>query len=311
MPQPEKLDKEGSRSTDVAGGKHSFAQRARGATGPRTVQGKQRSRYNAIKSGVFARFVLLKHESRVDYESVLNGLREDFQPQGTLEMLLVEDLAVLTLRKRRLLQAEAAEIGKGVEFATLESIQAQDRGWWDRLRAGESLGGMLRDCSNPIVVHEAIGILTLCRSRLEKFGFYRDEDLWLLRKLYGLDHDGATPLGIFRTHQCYSKLATKAPNGNDNALSPDELRNEMLRLYDAEIRRLEILKEAGEVVDKQRREYQMIAALVPSQIVMERLLRYENHLSREVDRTLNHSSASKESVRGQSVPPSLRVELSG
>jgi hypothetical protein len=311
MPQPEKLDKEGSRSTDVAGGKHTFDRGARGATGPRTVHGKQRSRYNAIKSGIFAKFVLLEHESPAEYESVLNGLREDFQPQGTLETLLVENLAVLTWRKRRLLRAEAAEIGNGVEFTTLDSLRAQDRDRWDRLRAGESSDGMLRDWSNPLVVDEFIEVLKICRTRLEKFGFYKDEDPWLLRKLYGLDHDGAAPLGIFRTYKLYSKIATRAPNVNDDRPSPDELKKEMLGLFDEEISRLEILKEVGEAVDKQRRGYQMIAALVPSQPVMERLLRYENHLNRAFDRTLNQLERLQRIRKGQSVPPSLRVELSG
>ncbi|HXP72216.1 MAG TPA: hypothetical protein VOA88_23290 [Candidatus Dormibacteraeota bacterium] len=308
MPQPEKLDE---KSTDATGSKNSFARGARGSTGPRTVPGKQRSRYNAIKRGIFAKFVLLEHESAADYESVLNGLREDFHPEGTLETLLVENLAAIIWRKRRFLQAEAAEIANGLEFKSLESIQAQDRERWDRLRSGESLGGMLRDWSNPLVVDEAIEILTLLRTIFEKFGFYKDEDSWLLRKLYGLDHDDAAALSLFRTYKIYSKLATRAPKENDDRPSPDELKNEMLGFFDAEISRLKVLKELGEEVDKRKREHQKIAAQVPSQPVMDRLIRYENHLSREFDRTLNQLERLQRIRRGQPVPPSLRVELSG
>ena len=65
------------------------------STGPRTPQGKQRSKFNARKHDLFSKAVLLQDESRVEYESLLNGLREDWQPQGKLETVLVEKLAVV------------------------------------------------------------------------------------------------------------------------------------------------------------------------------------------------------------------------
>jgi hypothetical protein len=61
---------------------------------------------------------------------------------------------------------------------------------------------------------------------------------------------------------------------------------------------------------KQKGEYQTIAALVPSQDVVERLLRYEAHLGREFDRTLNQLERLQRIRLGQPVPPSVRVELS-
>lgn len=80
------------------------------ATGPRTVRGKQKSRYNALKHGIFAQGILEDRESKADYHLVLTGLLEDFQPEGALEELLVEKLAMLFWRYRRLLRAEREEI---------------------------------------------------------------------------------------------------------------------------------------------------------------------------------------------------------
>jgi hypothetical protein len=105
---------------------------ARKSTGPRTTAGKQKSRYNALKSGIFAKVVLLKRESPTEYGSLLNGLREDLQPQGTLEAALVENLAALLWRKRRLLRAESAEITNAVEFMSLDSGQPKLLEAWDR-----------------------------------------------------------------------------------------------------------------------------------------------------------------------------------
>jgi hypothetical protein len=85
------------------------------STGPRTPQGKERSKFNARKHGLFSKAVLLQGESRAEYDALLNGLMEDFQPQGKLETVLVENLAILLWRKRRLLQVETARISNCIE----------------------------------------------------------------------------------------------------------------------------------------------------------------------------------------------------
>jgi hypothetical protein len=84
------------------------------STGPRTPQGKERSKFNARKHGLFSKAVLLKDESRAEYDALLNGLMEDFCPQGKLETVLVENLAVLIWRKRRLIQVESAQISNRI-----------------------------------------------------------------------------------------------------------------------------------------------------------------------------------------------------
>jgi|SRR6185437_563736 len=65
------------------------------ATGPPTRQGKERSKYNAIKHGIFSNLPFLHGESKAQFDSLLNGLREYLKPEGTLEEVLVEKLATL------------------------------------------------------------------------------------------------------------------------------------------------------------------------------------------------------------------------
>jgi hypothetical protein len=83
--------------------------------GPRTPEGKERSKYNAVKHGIFSKVVVLKGEPRVTFDKLLNGLFSDLRPQGTLEEIIVEKLAILAWRYRRLLIAEA-ENSQGVNF---------------------------------------------------------------------------------------------------------------------------------------------------------------------------------------------------
>src|SRR4051812_29064557 len=101
-----------SGAAKVAKGAHLI----RGRTGPRTVRGKEKSSQNSVKHGIFSKVVLLPGESQVEFDALLRGLCEDFQPVGTFEDGLVEVLAVTRWRQRRLLIAEGAEIQAGREF---------------------------------------------------------------------------------------------------------------------------------------------------------------------------------------------------
>jgi len=77
------------------------------ATGPRTQLGKQRSSLNALKLGIFSKVVVLKNESQTEFEDLLDGLCDYLQPEGTLEQILVEKLAALFWRERRLIIADS------------------------------------------------------------------------------------------------------------------------------------------------------------------------------------------------------------
>src|SRR3954451_15916292 len=96
----------------------------RGRTGPRTVQGKEKSSQNSVKHGIFATAVVLPGESQAAFDALLRGLCEDFQPVGTFEDGLVEVLAVTRWRQRRLLIAEGAEIQAGRQFIDWDVKQA-------------------------------------------------------------------------------------------------------------------------------------------------------------------------------------------
>jgi hypothetical protein len=76
------------------------------------------SRFNATKHGILSRHLLLPWENEADYERLLGMLVEEHEPVGPTETHLVEELAGIIWRKRRLRQAEAAAHQRGVSEAT-------------------------------------------------------------------------------------------------------------------------------------------------------------------------------------------------
>jgi len=74
---------------------------AQKSTGPRSVEGKRRSSFNALKHGACATQVVLPYEKRADYDQFHQNLLDDYQPQSVLEELMLERLATAQWLSRR------------------------------------------------------------------------------------------------------------------------------------------------------------------------------------------------------------------
>jgi hypothetical protein len=297
------------RSAQIAGLEAFPKVPARKVTGPRTKLGKQRSRYNALKHGIFSKVLLLDGESETEYQSLVAGLRAARQPRGALEESLVENLAVLMWRKRRLLEAERAEIAKAREFEVLDwavsSLSQRDEVIHKALDMEDRIGGMLHEWSNPFVLAECISLLKGLREDLEQNGFDPRHEK-ILGKIYG-------PVGGFLC--AYLELSQEARSASANSVDGtnsvyEEKRAEALKLLAAEIKERRTQQVDLFAIAKHRIEYIKQAASVPSQEVLERLLRYEASLSREVDRTLRQLERLQRMRLGQPVPPSIQLEVS-
>ena len=84
------------------------------ATGPCTAEGKRRVSQNARKHGLYSNAsffwdaaIALGEDPR-EFQRLLKGLVQARQPANTLEMVLVQDIALLIWKKSRLDRAEAA-----------------------------------------------------------------------------------------------------------------------------------------------------------------------------------------------------------
>jgi hypothetical protein len=74
----------------------------------------QTVRYNAVKHGILAKLTVLAHEDHNEFDSLLAALIEEHNPAGMTEQHLVEELASIIWRKRRVLLAEGAAINRGL-----------------------------------------------------------------------------------------------------------------------------------------------------------------------------------------------------
>jgi hypothetical protein len=97
------------------------------STGPKTPEGKRKSSLNAVKTGLTGTTVLLPSDDAAEYQRHIAAYENEFRPVGLEESELVQSLADISWRLRRIPALEMAIYAQGrIEFADLFEEQ-EDR----------------------------------------------------------------------------------------------------------------------------------------------------------------------------------------
>jgi hypothetical protein len=81
---------------------------AQNSTGPKTPEGKDKSRRNGLQHGLTAKTCMLEDEDPEALVDLLNEIREKFNPQDTDEDFLIERMAKARFKYNRIMPLEAA-----------------------------------------------------------------------------------------------------------------------------------------------------------------------------------------------------------
>ena len=165
----------------------------RKSTGPRTAGGKRRSSQNARKHGLYSNAyffwdaaIALGEDPR-DFGRLLKGLVLARRPADTLEMVLVEDIALLVWKKARLERAEAA-----VQVCNLQKHDLERRKQFiqvgreisDTLQSEVRAKGLRRTLDAPGKFEQILSILDILVEMVEKSDFSSNMQEFL-RGVYG------------------------------------------------------------------------------------------------------------------------------
>ena len=100
---------------------------AKKSTGPRSQGGKARSRLNSRKHGLTAKTLIIVGECAEDFDQLRAELMDEHEPQSALEAELVERLAGILWRLRRVPFFEAAILDARQARVTEEMRQEEER----------------------------------------------------------------------------------------------------------------------------------------------------------------------------------------
>lgn len=233
------------------------------------------TRYNAVTHGVLSRNTILPWEDARAYDRLIAALANEHSPQGPTELHLVQELASIFWRKRRLELAEVAVYKRGLKETMATYSETAKRAMADRPGSGpkaivesaittttDEIEAELRDIAeDEAMTEKAIAYLRAGRS-----GSY-DEALGAVRQ---------------DTREWWMEITNDKENDSEDRPMPnatcllDFLMNTVMPWYNE--RRQELASHPvirnqafGEAFDPER---------------LDKLARYEVHLDRKLERTL-------------------------
>jgi hypothetical protein len=248
------------------------------STLPAGAGGTEITRFNALKHGVLSRYTVLPWEDANEYHVLVAALAAEHAPHGPTEEHLVEELAGILWRKRRLRLAEAAAHRRGLGDtlsshrhtvkAALVHLDATDQ----TERVIDAIRATATDTEEDIAEMAADEVMT--RRALDLLGSRRNDA-----------YEAALAVLREDTQAWWANLLARSPDELEEDEVPASADLDGLRLF-LESRVLPWFEtRRTELANRPLiREQAFGEALDPDKL--ERLARYEVHLDRKLERML-------------------------
>jgi hypothetical protein len=278
---------------------------AQKSTGPKTPEGRAVSKMNALKHGILSKEVLVRglniKESSRELSALHDWFWQELNPAGPMEEMLVDQIVTTHWRLRRALTAESGEIALSV-----------DGGQWNRSRPNLKLKVMRWELSGDPV--HAVQDSVLGNSVLKR---------WLGEVRAQVEKDGElTEAAVqkFQYHDKQNRLSlalenlrlrlSQNANGADEATRRGENKKQALAFIDRELADLRWLQNRCAKREAADEEARQAAAALPSMEVLEKILRYETKLERQMYRAVSQLERLRRMRQGEAIPPPMTMEVS-
>jgi hypothetical protein len=274
--------------------------------GPTTPNGKARSSQNAITHGILSKQVVVRgfciRERGRDFKTMRERFWEHLAPVGPVEEMLVDVFVTSHWRLRRVLTAERGEIAHSV-----------DNGWWRRLYPAIPAGLMtwsgLTDPVTELQKSSAgasvlMGILSRASQDVEKAGELTEEALQRVTKEFR-----DIPNVITRKLKGFRAMLSENPDG----LQPNALKVKHWQVVEEYLGKefqacVELCLDCRQRETKQEDALQA-AAVLPSAATLDKILRYETTLKRQMDRAMHQLERLQRMRKGEEVPVPLTMDV--
>jgi hypothetical protein len=263
---------------------------AKKSTGPKTRKGKECSRRNALKHGLFAMNSMdfdVLHEDPEQYQELLEGLREQYQPSGEAEELEVERVALCWWRLKRVWRYENV----------VNRVARRDFTWTELDRQDEWLKEQDKEADELIV------LLQSAKKEIEDGGQISQE---LKQKM-------------FMTSKGLESIWSGIEGVTQEKLKEPEIAKLVRRLSAPDRSSLPALQNVIRAVGllewlrKSRHDSIVEIAVgqnaIPNCEALDRILRYETTIERNLSRALDRLERLQRRRRGELVPRPLSVHL--
>ena len=277
------------------------------STGPRTPQGRAVSKMNALKHGILSQQVLVRglnvQESTRELKALHRRFWEDLQPVGVTEEMLVDQIVTAHWRLRRALTAESGEIALNVD----KGQRRHSRGtnpvlqWMKWTAFGDPIHAMEESSIGNSILRGWLGEV---RNAVEAEGALTEGAVQELAGRFG-----GKPNSLVDKVEAFRRKLETDPDRLDAALQ-ERQKAETLTFLDRQINVFQIWLERCVEEEESEEDARQAAAVLPSAEVLDKILRYETKLERQMDRAMAQLERVQRMRRGEAIPAPLSVEVS-
>jgi len=273
-----------------------------GVGGPKTEEGKEISKMNAMKHGILSQHVFVATGGKITEYEEFNAFRETFfeemQPVGALETLLVDRLFAAFWRLQRLHIAESGFIRKQTESHFMQSF----------VERCEAEGRARNDAENGFFrrMRTSIGCLRLSEGWQVIYESIKEKGLPLSKGMADyLDKEFGGNSG-FHKAEMVAQLNWIVTNKGGLKPLTDEDKKEMEKCALDYAKNLwDLFKGFSEVLEWDEKDVQnadLQSKMIPPLEELEKLQRYDAHLQRVLMQTLHELQRVQSARLGRPTP---------
>jgi hypothetical protein len=271
---------------------------AQKSTGPKTDAGRNASKLNALKHGIFSSEILVRgrflEENHEEFAELHQSLCAAYEPVGAAEAMLVDQLVTNFWRTRRLQKAEAAEIALSVD-RRVESLKPVDpqrlRQQWQNAEDTEE--AMAQSVEGNLEIKAQLEAVRRC---VEKHGELNNQAIAFV-------HFDGEPYELTAALEDLRVDLQKNPNRLNGYPLRAWQKEQVLAFVDRELadigKRIKICREDDLAVH----EAHKAAALVPAREVLDRIGVYETRLRRQFNTALTQLERLQRARRSREAEP--------
>ena len=263
---------------------------------------------NAVKHGILSKEVLVRglniEESEHEIVALHQRFWEDWNPVGATEEMLVDQIVTTHWRLRRALKAESGEIALNV-----------DEGQWTRhtRNAGLAFDAWQAHDDASFAMRETVhGIdyLEMCLKEVRE-ALARDGELSEATMQTLLTCFGGKPNLLTKRLEKLRACLLENPDGLEASAWRAKHQQMVGEFLDRESRRLAVYMVVCSLREENGEKMRQAAAVLPSAETLEKILRYETKLERQMFRAMNQLERLQRMRQGEAIPAPLTMEVSG
>jgi hypothetical protein len=276
---------------------------AQKSTGPKTTTGKSVAKLNALKHGILAGDVVVTgrffEEDANAYNRLRRELWESLAPVGVAEEILVDRIAVCAWRFRRALKAEQGEILLSTDVKTLSRMQT--RHTMGELAVKHGLTGAMMTTAGTAHI---LQMLTRLRQQVQADGELTDAALQeAIAEVAGPDVPLMRELARLRT------LLGNKPNGIEATEWKARQCRHVVEYLDQQCRKFDSVREDLAEDESEETQARLTAATLPSPEILDKILRYETTLERQLYRAMNQLERLQRRRQGEDIPAPMTMDI--